>query len=294
MTWEKAQTYCRKHHYDLATVQSNENWTRLQEAADENLFTGFAWIGLYNDVNSWRWSYDEESLLFQSWAWREPNNYGYGEECAGMFSNGAWFDLYCHNSFYFVCYNESSNATQKMVLINTRKTWHDAQTFCRDHHTDLATIRSQDDNDQIISLIYDLVLPVWIGLYRETWKWSNRASVTNSTQLAIQTFTRWQADCVGADIYHQTIGDRFCTKDYYFYCNTVKRKRQVIRVQVKSGPNGNEAKLKALVLNELKQTLNNQDVTLTWRTQPNGKVFLKDSAVRKRSETNTNDVCSLK
>uniref|UniRef100_A0A671P4L1 C-type lectin domain-containing protein n=1 Tax=Sinocyclocheilus anshuiensis TaxID=1608454 RepID=A0A671P4L1_9TELE len=101
MNW--TTNYCRMHHIDLATVQSNENWTRLQEAADEKLFSGFAWIGLYNDINSWRWSYNEESLVFESWADGQPNNYGLGEECVAIFNNGAWFDFYCTDSRYFVC-----------------------------------------------------------------------------------------------------------------------------------------------------------------------------------------------
>ncbi len=113
MTWGNAQKYCRTHHIDLATVQSNENWTRLQEAADEQLFSGFAWIGLYNDINSWRWSYNEESLVFKSWGLGEPNNYG--EECAAIFSNGAWFDLYCTDSRYFVCY-DGENYIQSLFI----------------------------------------------------------------------------------------------------------------------------------------------------------------------------------
>ncbi len=105
MTWKNAQNYCRTHHIDLATVQSNENWTRLQEAADEQLFSGFTWIGLYNDINGWRWSYNEESLVFQSWVLGQPNNYGLGEECAAIYYNGGWQDFYCTVLYYFVCYD---------------------------------------------------------------------------------------------------------------------------------------------------------------------------------------------
>ncbi|KAL0189848.1 hypothetical protein M9458_016947, partial [Cirrhinus mrigala] len=61
----------------------NENWISLQEAAGEKAHSGYAWIGLYNDINGWRWSYNEESLVFQSWALGQPNNYGLGEECVG-------------------------------------------------------------------------------------------------------------------------------------------------------------------------------------------------------------------
>ncbi|KAF4111703.1 hypothetical protein G5714_008734 [Onychostoma macrolepis] len=76
------------------------------------------------------------------------------------------------------------------------------------------------------------------------------------------------------------------------YFPTVKKNRQVIRVQVKSAENVDEAKLKALVLSKLKQTLSDEDVTMTWRTQPNGKVFQKKWTVPKRSEANTTLDCS--
>ncbi|XP_050970318.1 uncharacterized protein LOC127167933 [Labeo rohita] len=292
MSWENAQTYCRTNHTDLATVQSNENWTRLQEAADEKAHSSFAWIGLYRNINNWCWSYEEESLVFQSWGSGYPVNDAYGKDCVGMYYDRTWFNYLCTDLYYFVCYNESTNATQKMVLFNTQKTWLDAQTFCREHYTDLATIRSQDDNDQIINLIKYLSNPVWIGLYRETWKWSNQANITYSTKLTIQTFS--SQNCAGANINQRTISDSSCATENYFYCSTVRMKRQVIRVQVKSGQNVDEATLKALVLNELKQMLNNEDVTLTWRTQPNGKVFQKDKTVRKHSETNTTVCPSFK
>ncbi|XP_059356779.1 fucolectin-like [Carassius carassius] len=56
-------------------------------------------------------------------------------------------------------------------------------------------------------------------------------------------------------------------------------KKQVTRVQVKAAENVDEAELKELVLNKLNQTLSDQDVILTWRTQPNGKVFQKNRTV---------------
>lgn len=104
-TWEDAQNYCRTHHYDLATIQNNENWTKLLEAADEQRFYGFAWIGLFNDINGWRWSYNDESLVFESWGLAQPDNYGAGQECVIIYPNGAWDDFYCTIEKYFVCYD---------------------------------------------------------------------------------------------------------------------------------------------------------------------------------------------
>ncbi|XP_016361103.1 snaclec agglucetin subunit beta-1-like [Sinocyclocheilus anshuiensis] len=176
-----------------------------------------------------------------------------------------------------------------MVLSKTTKTWIDAQEYCRHHYTNLATIRSKEDNDEIIKLIYSLGVFVWIGLYRDNWKWSDQANITSSTQLTTQTFRVQRYDCIGANIYPRTLEDWTCTSAYYFCCNTVKRKRQVIRVQVKSAENVDEAKLMVLVLNKLKQTLSNQDVTMEWRTQPNGKVFQKNQGLMSSPEGAVSD-----
>ncbi|XP_048039110.1 macrophage mannose receptor 1-like [Megalobrama amblycephala] len=289
VTWEKAQDYCRKNHIDLATVQSDEDWTNLREVAVEKGFYGFAWIGLYDDINSWRWSYQDESLEFKSWFPGQPDNYGTGEECVTIFSDQYWKDYKCDNTRYFVCSDESANATENIILIKKEKTWLDAQKYCREHHTDLVTIRRQADNSKVASLT-NLIYEPWIGLYRDSWKWSDQAIFTSSTELAVQRLNLMNEDCAPAN-YYRTIEDDYCTALHYFYCSTVKKKQQVIRVQVKASENADDATLSALVLRKLQQTLGDQDVTLTWKKQPNGKVFQKKKTVGKSSNANT-PVCS--
>ncbi|XP_077083486.1 putative C-type lectin domain family 20 member A [Siphateles boraxobius] len=289
MPWGKAQNYCRENHIDLATVQSVEDWTTLQEVADEEKYRSFSWIGLYNDINSWRWSYQEESLVFQSWFLGQPDNYGSGEECVAIYFPGDWRDFYCDQIRYFVCSNEKTNATEKLVLIKMLKTWFNAQKYCREHYTDLATIRSLEDNKQIVSLINGF--EPWIGLYRESWKWSDQANFTSSTQLTAQRLNGWGENCAGLFYYSNSIDDYYCTSLHYFYCNTVKSKQQVIRVQVKASENADDATLSALVLNKLQQMLSDQDVTLTWKKQPNGKIFQKKNTIRKASNASTPVYC---
>ncbi|KAK7171257.1 hypothetical protein R3I94_001257 [Phoxinus phoxinus] len=273
MSWGKAQNYCRENHIDLATVQSVEDWTTLQEVADEEKYYSFSWIGLYNDINSWRWSYQEESVVFQSWGSGEPDNSGTGEECVIISYNGYWWDYYCSETRYFVCSDESTSATQKMVVIRMSKTWLDAQTYCREHYTDLATVRSRDDNNKIASLIYKD--DCWIGLYRDSWKWSDQASLTSSTQLTAKRINGKGLNCAGATYSSTSINADVCSGLHYFYCSIVKSKQQVIRVQVKASEDADDATLSALVSDKLQQMLSDQDVTLTWRKQPNGKIFQK-------------------
>ncbi|KAG1928120.1 hypothetical protein F2P79_023808 [Pimephales promelas] len=286
MPWEKAQTYCRENHIDLATVQTDEDWATLQEVSDEGKYRSFAWIGLYNDVNSWRWSYQEESLVFKSWDPVQPDNYGVGEECVAFYSAGSWWDRHCNELRYFVCSNERSNTTKNLALIKTAMTWLEAQKYCRKHYTDLATVRSRDDNNKIVSLIAATCDP-WIGLYRESWKWSDQANFTSSTQLTAQRLIGGTENCAGVYYYSTSIDETPCTGLYYFYCSTVKRKQQLIRVQVKASENANDASLSALVLNKIQQMLSDQDVTLKWRKQPNGKIFQKKKTIRKPSNASS-------
>uniref|UniRef100_A0A673GMD4 C-type lectin domain-containing protein n=1 Tax=Sinocyclocheilus rhinocerous TaxID=307959 RepID=A0A673GMD4_9TELE len=61
-----------------------------------------------------------------------------------------------------------------------KKNWTEAQKYCREYHTDLASVRNQSENEQIQSITADK--QVWIGLHR-LWVWSD-----NSTA----AFTHWK------------------------------------------------------------------------------------------------------
>lgn len=58
---------------------------------------------------------------------------------------------------------------QRLVYKSDDRKWTEAQTYCRKYHTDLATIRTDEDNNNIVQ-------DSWLGLYREDtnsdWKWS--------------------------------------------------------------------------------------------------------------------------
>uniref|UniRef100_A0AAY5EIY8 C-type lectin domain-containing protein n=1 Tax=Electrophorus electricus TaxID=8005 RepID=A0AAY5EIY8_ELEEL len=60
-----------------------------------------------------------------------------------------------------------------LVLIADYKNWTEAQRYCREHHTDLASIKNQDENSRIASLVGQNF--VWIGLHR-TRTWSDQSN----------------------------------------------------------------------------------------------------------------------
>uniref|UniRef100_A0A672QM93 C-type lectin domain-containing protein n=1 Tax=Sinocyclocheilus grahami TaxID=75366 RepID=A0A672QM93_SINGR len=101
-TWKQAQAYCRENHIDLATVQSDEDWLNLREVVQK--ITKMAWTGLYNDINSWRWSYQNQKIAFSTWSSGEPNNYG-GYEACGLMHGSSWNDYDCNGLYPFFCFN---------------------------------------------------------------------------------------------------------------------------------------------------------------------------------------------
>uniref|UniRef100_A0A671YPN6 C-type lectin domain-containing protein n=1 Tax=Sparus aurata TaxID=8175 RepID=A0A671YPN6_SPAAU len=58
------------------------------------------------------------------------------------------------------------------VLITTPKTWTEAQSYCREHHTDLASVRNMTENQKVMDLV-PAGQKAWIGLFRDSWKWSD-------------------------------------------------------------------------------------------------------------------------
>lgn len=57
--------------------------------------------------------------------------------------------------------------------------WVQADTYCKEHHNDLAIVRNLEENQQIQGL--NISGSLWIGLHRDAWKWSDgtRAHFTN-------------------------------------------------------------------------------------------------------------------
>nr|XP_023692233.1 macrophage mannose receptor 1-like isoform X2 [Paramormyrops kingsleyae] len=86
-------------------------------------------------------------------------------------------------------YKDGINATWNFTLINQQIKWFAAQNYCRHSYTDLATVRKKEDNDLIHKMFNTSW--AWIGLFRDTWEWSD---------LSNSSFRNWkmgQNDSVG-------------------------------------------------------------------------------------------------
>uniref|UniRef100_A0A672Y5T9 C-type lectin domain-containing protein n=1 Tax=Sphaeramia orbicularis TaxID=375764 RepID=A0A672Y5T9_9TELE len=67
-TWKDAQTYCRQHHRDLATIENSEENSKVTQIIP---FIGIAWIGLYRNPYSWS---DKSQSSVRNWLPGRPDN----------------------------------------------------------------------------------------------------------------------------------------------------------------------------------------------------------------------------
>ncbi|XP_043977201.1 C-type mannose receptor 2-like [Gambusia affinis] len=289
MIWSDAQSYCRKTYTDLVTVDSAKVVTTLRIMVDSNKMAAItdAWIGLYDDVDSWRWSlsddtfYQNSEALYRNWPSGQPDNSQGGEGCLEMLGNGEWNDNNCDNLRKVIC-STVSGQTATFRLINTFMNWTQAQSYCRTHHTDLASVRHSADNENI-KAAKPAGEAVWLGLFRDRWKWSKGSLLTYSywgsgepngpvENCAIMDFTnsgRWV--------------DEECRLTKPFICSDeVPSTDHVMKVKLvgSSSVDLKDGAVQGGLLNQLQQKLKDQGVTaeirLRWMKQPDGNVFYQE------------------
>lgn len=121
MPWSKAQAYCRERHNDLATIFDIEDMNQLVNTAQDSTggITGKAWIGLHDDLTSWRWSfsdlffslfvYGDKEADYRNWDIGQPDNFLGNQMCVKMWSGGVWDDSQCWLRNPFICYDGLSS-----------------------------------------------------------------------------------------------------------------------------------------------------------------------------------------
>ncbi|KAL7853042.1 hypothetical protein SRHO_G00188270 [Serrasalmus rhombeus] len=186
-TWTEAQSYCRQTYTDLATINNMEEMKKLNYTLNtlKDAPNSSVWIGLKKeDAVKWLWSLADANFYrdgdtYRNWWSGEPNNGGNRDEyCVAMYKdNRGWFDIQCEDLFTFVCYNEKKTSTKRYLFINETKNWHDAQSYCREHHTDLVSVRNQTENELIFNLSKNSsnANSIWIGLFNDSWQWSDQS-----------------------------------------------------------------------------------------------------------------------
>ncbi|KAL3054403.1 hypothetical protein OYC64_006685 [Pagothenia borchgrevinki] len=109
-----------------------------------------------------------------------------------------------------------STLRRKFTYYDEPKTWREAQTFCRETHNDLATIRAGEE------LEVRLGDRVWIGLFKETpdseWKWSETDEIAHFTNWKVGQADRNDANCVLMFMNSHKWNDHPCDEKHSFLC----------------------------------------------------------------------------
>ncbi|KAF7703013.1 hypothetical protein HF521_022020, partial [Silurus meridionalis] len=177
-TWSDAQAYCKANYTDLAIIQNTDDVVQIQNEIQGKQFKSSAWIGLYNDNNSWRWSLGNVPLgSFNDWYYSQPQNEDGNDECAVIWGMG-WLDCPCNYLVSFVCFDETKTGNERYIYVPDTMVWLDAQSYCRQHYTDLASSRDATENSVIGDLVTDWT---WFGLFRDGWKWVDQTVFSTIT-----------------------------------------------------------------------------------------------------------------
>ncbi|XP_048039384.1 C-type mannose receptor 2-like [Megalobrama amblycephala] len=216
-TWTEAQRYCRENYTDLATVDNMNDMNELKKSVND----GRVWIGLEKTGhNKWQWSSGDPALNL-NWGSGQPDG---TDECAFM-RDGQWHDGSCSDSWIFIC-SSSNNMNTGLVFVNQTKKWREAQSYCRQNHIDLVSVRNQNENQQLQKFITDNHISgdVWIGLFRDSWQWSDQSN---------SSFRYWntgEPNNVGGDENCTAIeqnaqgqwNDVSCNREFPFVCHEDK------------------------------------------------------------------------
>ncbi|XP_047428472.1 macrophage mannose receptor 1-like [Mugil cephalus] len=251
--------------------------------AGKKYFYGHLWIGLYLDSNAWEWSlqnedyYGEGEKNYRMWKLGEPSNSGGIENCAVLFSQGTWNDAPCSNMYSFVCIN-GTEGSYNFVMSAESKSWNEAQSYCREHYIDLASVRNQQENDQIVEMANGKA--TWIGLTRGKWKWSDQSPLSFRQWNTIDNQPRGNLSFPCVLLHEDKWEGEYCARKLYFVCFATFVDKQLLRIRVtKNKSSWNLEDAAGAILQQMNETLYKRDhalgknTKLAWRKQSDGKIF---------------------
>uniref|UniRef100_A0A8B9KM18 C-type lectin domain-containing protein n=1 Tax=Astyanax mexicanus TaxID=7994 RepID=A0A8B9KM18_ASTMX len=180
MTWTKAQQYCRLEYYDLSTISDSAEIKQIVDTGTPPCPSNSGyyvwclldkWIGQYTDtpnlpVPVWKWSTGENEALCP-WASGEPSSVQ-NKTCVVTFSKtGVCFNLPCSYNFSFYCMN-----VYEVVLVQQKKTWQNALDYCRQHYTDLVSLKADNWMKEAVKVTKAAqTAHVWTGLRFLSGQW---------------------------------------------------------------------------------------------------------------------------
>ncbi|KAM8900627.1 putative C-type lectin domain family 20 member A isoform 2-T2 [Spinachia spinachia] len=307
-TWDEARRHCRETYKDLVSVENTEDVNQLVTTVSSLGYNREVWIGLYSVID-WRWSDGNNGSGWEYRNWEnilnnEPDFASFVQFCVNVGDNGRWCDDNCELRYSFICYRGEGAARNIMILkkipqvnvlissqtageqldpeyvfVNLKMSWSDAQTYCRERFIDLATVRNETENRKIQSLVPVGSL-LWIGLFRNPNNyWSSGSNFSFSYWYAGSTAVVLMTKMCGFAALQSSGRWRLnsCTDRFPFVCYDIPVMRRIVKLKIKPQVpswtlNDPAVKANILKMDRLKKK-GVREVTLSWRQQPDGKVF---------------------
>ncbi|KAK1166730.1 secretory phospholipase A2 receptor-like [Acipenser oxyrinchus oxyrinchus] len=240
-TWSEAQSYCREHYTDLVSIRSAQEVEKINTTV-QDVQTERVWIGLFrnNTSQQWQWS-NGDYFMYLNWENNAPNTNLYAVAVGKQWLDKPSFPT--SYQFYFMCQKVSERASSALkgyYLVEEMKSWTDAQEHCRNNGSELASIRSPEEQEALNTVNTETNRFVWIGFYRESdsqpWKWSNGdPSSFQNWDSGDPDLSNTQDVCVSmnGNASGRALGfwdDRSCTERFYFLCSGGERR--VLRIYI--------------------------------------------------------------
>ncbi|XP_008277953.1 lectin-like [Stegastes partitus] len=189
MTWKEAQAFCRANQADLATVDSMEDHVRLLESINRTDVS--VWLGLTKSKTK-RWMWSEGIGTVTATRWRSTK------------------------------FADDSYGVEHYTLHTKLMSWRAAQTFCRQHYTDLASETTEAQHVNVYRSGQHKY--VWIGLFRDSWTWSDQSTGSfRNWHKGMPDDAGGRQNCARiATAFKNQWDDVSCANKYPFVCNNIQ------------------------------------------------------------------------
>uniref|UniRef100_A0A3Q3LTE1 C-type lectin domain-containing protein n=1 Tax=Mastacembelus armatus TaxID=205130 RepID=A0A3Q3LTE1_9TELE len=111
-------------------------------------------------------------------------------------------------SFFGCCCSGKKTGADQYIVNSQSMGWTTARDYCRTYYTDLASLRNNAENQMIQNVSGQMT--VWLGLFRDIWKWSDQTYSSMRYWKADQSVLSSMVGTCGALCNPDKINTRLC------------------------------------------------------------------------------------
>lgn len=120
----------------------------------------------------------------------------------------------CSYYVLFFISTEGESGVESYINISNKVAWLDAQSYCRQYHTDLASTANENEFSAVKAFF---PFETWIGLFRDSWKWIDKTKFSTISWMSTKPDNKLANENCGY-INNSQAGDALCSDEMPFYC----------------------------------------------------------------------------